>query len=250
MRLGKIQSVVWCLTVWLGLTAVPAAGQAPQTSAALPAMPMVDPFQLNNFDPFARWWGPALYMDYGVFAPQSGTWDKLVMHGLTTSVGTVWKYADWTGDILPPSSTFFIADYRYAYLRGDKDNQLYGPGFVGDVDNLKLHLAEFGVRQRFPGLIGRRTYIEVGTTVGLGLAEGEIVTAAPRADADPVFVTSRNEDGFILRGELNTGVGMQVGRFDFKFGTAYGLSGSNALSGGFTSQGDFCARLSGTIYFD
>ncbi|MCA9055669.1 MAG: hypothetical protein KDA75_17630 [Planctomycetaceae bacterium] len=194
-------------------------------------------------------WGPAPYLDYGSWSPTGGTWDKMLKSGLTTASGIRWKSADFSGDLLPPSSTYFLVNHRYAYLKDDADVQLVGPGgFVGDVGNARIHLFEFSVSQRFIGPIRRGPFVDVGCGVGIGGVDGEIYPAAPTPGDDRVYIKKVQEDGVIVRGELNCGAGWQARKFDLRFGVSAGLSGSNAMSGSFRSQTDIGTRVGATLY--
>lgn len=200
--------------------------------------------------PYVSPWGPGMTLDYGFWSPTSGSWEALLKTGLSTSIAGTWKYADWTGDLLPPSSTLFSVGYRYSYHRGDSDIQLFQPnGAVNEIQRLKLYLLEAGVTQRFPILLNGHCFIDTGATLGLGGASGQITAAAPDPTKIRRDVPSLREDGFLMRGAVNAGVGLQYFNFDLRFLLEAGVTGSDALGGGFRSQGDVGMRLGGTIYF-
>jgi hypothetical protein len=216
------------------------------------ADPSSDPLAMGfqiDWSQFESPWGPSLTYEYGSFSPIGGPWEDMVKSGPTFASGLRWKYADFSGDILPPSSTYLGFGYRGAYLKDDEDVQVYGrDGFVGDVGNLRLHLGEFRATQRFIGPIRRGLFVDVGTALGIGAANGKLVAATPDPFDDPLFIDHRKESAFLIRGELNAGAGIQLDWVDLKFSVASGLSGSSALTGQFQGHGDFGARISGTIF--
>lgn len=237
------------LVVLLLLTGVPA--WAGPRRGPPPGM-LFDPSQLPPppwRQPYIVPWGPGVYQDYGYWAPVGGSWDNLLKSGPTVGVGAIWKYADWSGDLLPPSSTLLKLDYRYTRLKGDHDTQFYSPGgFVGEVDEMRLHLLEFGATQRFGVALGGHAFVDAGAVFGVGGADSHLSPVLPDPTKDALFVSARREDGVVLRGAVNAGFGMQLGWFDIRFLMEAGLSGSNALGNGLRSQGDFGLRMSGTIY--
>ncbi|MFV0443375.1 MAG: hypothetical protein ACK5Q5_07375 [Planctomycetaceae bacterium] len=203
------------------------------------------------FDPslFETPWGPGVWQEYGQFAPIGGTWDDLLKSGPTAAIGAKWKYADFSGDLLPPSSTYFTANYRYAYMKGDEDAQLVNPlGAAYEVENMRLNLVEFGVSQKFMGPSRRGLFVDVGTGVGLGGAHAKVLPVAFNPLDTLVDEPEFNKSSVLVRGEVNGGFGLQLPRMDIRFGISLGLSGTSALSDGFRSQGDAGARLSGTWY--
>lgn len=237
-----------CLTAVL-LAAGEAQARRPRRGGGLPPgdpLAMGSPVDMGMFESS---WGPAIFHEYGCIAPQSGSWDDLLKSGPSSAVGVRWKYADFAGDILPASSTYLQANYRYAYLRGDEDVQLLGPnGFVGDVANMRLNLMEVGVTQRFMGLSRRGMFVDFGASLGAGGADGKINPVARDLADEAVVVGERNSDGLLLRGELTTGLGLQFRRCDLRFGATLGLNGTSALDDNFRTQQDVGARL-GTTWF-
>ena len=194
-------------------------------------------------------WGPAPYVDYGSWSPTGGLWEDMLKSGATTGWGARWKTADFTGDILPPSSTYMLANYRYAFLKDEADIQVVAPGgFIGDVGDTRIHLLELGISQRFIGPARRGIFVDVGTEIGIGGVDGEIYRAAPTPGDERIFVNKIQENGFIVRGAMTMGAGWQLGRADMRFGISAGLSGSNAMTGRFRAQGDLGARVGATLY--
>jgi hypothetical protein len=190
-----------------------------------------------------------MFNEFGSWSPTGGTWEDMLKSGPTTATGVRWKYADWTGDTLPPSSTYFSVSHRYAFLKDDEDVQLYADnGFVGNVGNMRLHLIEIGATQRFIGPMRRGLFFDVGTSLGLGAANGAINEATPDPLDDPLYIEERKEDAFLIRAELNAGFGVQFSKFDLRFGIATGLGGTSALDGTFSAQTDIGTRMGGTIY--
>jgi hypothetical protein len=238
--------LILAVAALLAAASAEAAGRRGQVDPANDPLAMGMPFDWTQFD---SPWGPSVFYEYGSWSPTGGTWEDMLKSGPTLSSGIRWKHADFTGDLLPPSSTYLSVGQRYAYLKDEADIQLYGPNnFVGDVGNMRLYMGEFGVTQRFIGPIRRGVFFDVGAAVDLGWANGQIAAAVPNPFDDPLFIPKRKEDGFIIRGELNTGVGLQTDWVDFKFGLATGLGGTSALSGRFHGQTDVSARISGTIF--
>ncbi len=194
-------------------------------------------------------WGPSVYVEYGAMIPMSGPWEDMLKSGISTAIGVRWKHADWTGDLFPASSTYISVGHRYAYQKDDEDVQLYTTGgFVGDVGNMHINLLEVGVTQRFISPTRRGFFWDVGAGLGVGGANGRINAAVPDPFDVPLFISKRKEDAFMIRGELNTGVGLQIDRLDLRFGLATGVSGSSALTGRFTTNTDFGVRMGGTIF--
>lgn len=218
---------------------------------AMNADPLAMDYQGYQIDwsQFDSPWGPAPTWEYGSFSPTGGPWEDMLKSGPTFATGLRWKYADFSGDLLPPSSTYFGAGYRYAFLKDEADVQLYSPdGVVSSVGNLRIDMAEFRATQRFIGPIRRGLFVDVGTALGMGAAHGHLYPTTPDPTKDALFIPERQERSFIIRGELNAGAGVQLDWVDFKFSFATGLSGASALTGDFKAQTDVSARIGGTIY--
>jgi hypothetical protein len=197
-------------------------------------------------------WGVGGYFDFGAMSFQSGAFDELLETGPTVGLGAQWKAYEYSGDLLPPSETHFNVGYRYAYFKGDPDFQLVSPGgFIGDVNRLRLHLAEAGATQRFDNMFLRgHGYLDFGAVLGLGVASGSTTVAALNPADTLFFVQDNQETGFVTRAELNSGVGVQ---FDYVSvdGTVFaGLTGTNALTDQFQSNTDVGIRLNITIFLD
>lgn len=207
--------------------------------------------QAFEASPFESPWGPGITADYGFWAPTGGPWEDLVKTGPTASLGVTWKYADWEGDLLPASSTLFNVNYTHVHLRGDQDVQIFTPaGFAGQVEHLNLNMLEVGATQRFASLMNGLMFFDVGTALGVGGAHGDITVVAPDPTLDQYLVRSPEEDGIFIRGELNSGIGLQFNRVDLRFEGVVGLGGSDALTGRFRAQGDIGARVAATFYLD
>jgi hypothetical protein len=185
----------------------------------------------------------------GGWAPVGGDWDDLTRAGPVLSFGVGTVIDDWAGDMLPPSSTRIALNYTYASLNDDTATQLFTPsGFVGEVDYLRLHFGEIEATQRFAGPFGKGSFFDVGAALGLGGADGSIVPAPLNLSKQQLAVSEVKEDGFVVRGELNAGIGWQIGVVDLKAEFVVGVSGSDALTGEWGAYGDIGGRLGGTIY--
>jgi hypothetical protein len=211
-----------------------------------------DPLAFDSpFDPslFETPWGPGLFQEYGSWSPQGGTWDDLLKSGPSVALGARWKLADFSGDLLPPSSTYLLANYRYAFMKGDQDAQVVGPaGAATDVLNLRVNMAEFGISQRFMGPSRRGLFVDLGSGVGIGAAHAKTIPALLTPGDTPVLESQAESSALLLRAELRTGIGWQMPRVDARFGTVIGINGTEALSDSFRSQTDIGARLSATLY--
>jgi hypothetical protein len=185
----------------------------------------------------------------GGWAPVGGDWDDLTRAGPVLSFGVGTVIDDWAGDLLPPSSTRIALNYTYVSLHDDTATQLVTPsGFVGEVDYLRLHFGEIEATQRFAGPFGRGSYVDVGAALGLGGADGAISAVPLDLTKQQLGVSEAKDGGFVVRGELNAGIGWQVGIVDLKAEFVVGLSGSDALTGDWGAYGDIGGRLGGTIY--
>ncbi|MEZ6065239.1 MAG: hypothetical protein R3B90_05930 [Planctomycetaceae bacterium] len=197
-------------------------------------------------------WGVGIYQDFGAHSFQSGAFDELLETGPTFGFGAKWKAAEYEGDLLPPSETHFKVGYRYAYLKGDSDFQTIAPdGIIRDIEKLRIHMLEGGANQRFDNLyFGGRGFIEVGTSLGLGIADGAQSVAPLTPGKTLQFIEDHQEDGFITRGELSLGTGISFDYFSVDGTVFAGLAGTDALTGKFQAHSDAGIRLNFTFYFD
>jgi len=253
MRSGRKSNIASCVGIVAAVAALCLPAEAGRRRDQHPQM--VDPEMVFSIPPwmlpYESPWGPGLRQSYGFLAPVGGSWDDLLKSGPTAAIGATWKYAEWSGDLLPPSSTLLHANYRYAFMKGDTDVQLHSPGgAVDEVVEMRFHMLEAGATQRFNCFMRGHGYVDTGLTFGLGGATGRLNPVAVDPTKDALYVSARRDDGVVIRGAWNTGVGLQFGRFDFRFGLEGGLIGSNALGNGLRSQGTFGMNLGGTIYFD
>ena len=252
MRIPTINSGVWRLALLVLLLVGSTAVAGGRRSGGQPAPFAYDPELMELppwMQPYEPLWGPGTLNTWGSWAHVGGSWDDLLKTGPTIATGVRWKYADWSGDLLPPSSTHFHIDYRYARFKGDHDAQLFAPGgTVAEVDIMRMYMLEAGVNQRFPAFLNGRGYFDVGTVFGIGAADAELSAVIPDPTKKAIFSSGVNQDGVIFRSAINAGVGVEFPICDFKFAIEGGLSGSNALGNGLRTQGDFGFRLLSTFF--